>query len=779
MPRPEPDETIPIPGAAVRRGWGPLILAGFVFLVSMLLTYGAWSSARRDAAADLAAQFDYRARDLVNTTVRRMAVYEQVLRGARGFMRGRVDIGREEFAEYFRTQNLQEHFPGIEALGIASIIPRERLAAHQAALRAQGFESYEVHPQPAGDFVTSITHIEPFTGRNLRAFGFDLYSEPVRRAAMAAARDTGAAALSGKVVLVQEGRGAQPGFLMYVPVYRRGEPVGGIDQRRAAIVGWVYAPFRMADLMRGIGGAHAADLQVTIYDGALPIPDALLFRSQDAADWRQPLFRQTLPARISGRPWLLDIASSPGFEERLDTRRPQVIAFTGIGLGFLLSVVVWLLASERRRAVQLARAMTLELRQSYERIDADRVRMNLILRNTYDAFIAIDAEGRITDWNPRAVEQFGWTRDEALGREVGELLVPPEQRMARELGFAQFAALDGGGMADAAGRGFPASVHYGEPAEVMARHRDGRLVPVEIVVAALPAEVGHGASAFLRDIAPRREAEARERLRQQRLDEARTALARSQKLEAVGKLTGGVAHDFNNILHIISANVQLMLKSNDNSEGNNKSEKRLRSILDAVERGSKLSSQLLAFARRQPLHPNLVNVGLLLERMDSLLQRAAGESVQIGLAHGGDLWNTLVDPNQLENVLLNLVINARDAMGGKGKVDINLENLSIDSAAAAVDPELTAGDYVRIAVADTGEGMPPEVMERAFEPFFTTKPEGKGTGLGLSMAHGFVRQSGGHIRIASVLGEGTTISIYLPRAEAGAHAAPPAAPSPH
>ena len=777
MPRPEPDETIPTPGTPASRGWGPLILAGFVFLVSLLMTYGAWSSARRDAAADLAAQFDYRARDLVNTTVRRMAVYEQVLRGTRGFMRGSVEVDRREFADYFQIQNLQEHFPGIEALGVASIVPRAHLAAHQAALRAQGFSGYEIHPRPTGEFATSITHIEPFTGRNLRAFGFDMYSEPVRRAAMEAARDSGGAALSGKVVLVQEGQDAQPGFLMYVPVYHRGAPTAGIEQRRAAIVGWVYAPFRMADLMRGVGGTHAGDLLVTVYDGARAAPESVLFRSQDAASWRQPLFRQTLPARISGRPWVIDIASSPAFEARLDTRRPQVIGFTGIGLGFLLSLVVWLLASERRRAVQLARAMTLELRQSYERMDAERERMDLILQSTYDAFIAIDAEGRVTDWNPRAAQQFGWTREEALGREIGELLVPPQGRVAQEHGFAQFAAPEGVA-------GIPAPVHDGEPAEVMALHRDGRLVPVEIVVASLPAEIGHGASAFLRDIAPRREAEARERLRQQRLDEARTALARSQKLEAVGKLTGGVAHDFNNILHIISANVQLLLKSGstegNNSAGNEKIEKRLRSILDAVERGSKLSSQLLAFARRQPLHPNLVDVGLLLERMDSLLQRAAGESVEIALAHGAGLWNTLVDPNQLENVLLNLVINARDAMGGKGKVSIALENLSLDSALAADDPELTPGDYVRIAVADTGEGMPPEVVERAFEPFFTTKPEGKGTGLGLSMAHGFVRQSGGHIRIASTPGQGTTVSIYLPRAQAAADAAmPPATPAAH
>jgi PAS domain S-box-containing protein len=747
MPRPEPDQITPIPGAAARRGWGPLILAGLVFMLSLLITWGVWNTARRDASADLAFQFDYRTRDLVNTTVRRMAVYEQVLRGTRGFMRGSVDIPRRDFAEYFQTQNLQEHFPGIQALGIASIIPRRQLAAHEAALHAQGFRSYQVHPQPAGEFATSVTHIEPFTGRNLRAFGFDMYSEPVRRAAMEAARDTGTAALSGKVVLVQEGRDNQPGFLMYVPVYRRGAPIGSVEQRRAALAGWVYAPFRMTDLMRGVGGAHAEDLQVSVYDGTRPAADALLFSSPDAAAWRQPLLRRTLPVTISGRPWLLDIASSPSFEARLDTRRPQVIALTGIGLGFLLSVVVWLLATERRRAVQLARAMTLELRQSYERNEAERVRMDLILRNTYDAFIAIDAQGRITDWNPRAVQQFGWTREEALGRDVGELLVPPEQRVAGAHGFAQFAR-DGGALVT------------GEPAEVMARHRDGSLVPVEIVAAALPAEAGFGASAFLRDITPRREAEARERQRQQRLDEARTALARSQKLEAVGKLTGGVSHDFNNILHIISANVQLLLRSNNNSE------KRLRSILDAVERGSKLSSQLLAFARRQPLHPSLVNVGQLIERMDSLLQRAAGDAVAIALAPAGDLWNTLVDPNQLENVLLNLVINARDAMDGAGKVTIALENRSVDSAAAALDPELLPGEYVLIAVSDTGEGMPPDVIERAFEPFFTTKPEGKGTGLGLSMAHGFVRQSGGHIRIESVLGQGTTIGIYLPRASA-------------
>jgi signal transduction histidine kinase len=198
-----------------------------------------------------------------------------------------------------------------------------------------------------------------------------------------------------------------------------------------------------------------------------------------------------------------------------------------------------------------------------------------------------------------------------------------------------------------------------------------------------------------------------------------------------------------------------------NDEGNRK---RLLGIMDGVERGKKLADQLLAFARRQPLHPSVVDMAQLIERMDSLLHRAAGDGIEIRFAIPPQLWNTLVDPNQLENVLLNLVINARDAMDGEGRITIALGNLRIDDGSELANTGIKPGEFVTIAVGDTGSGMPPEVMERAFEPFFTTKPEGKGTGLGLSMAHGFVKQSGGHIRLASAPGEGTTVTIFLPRA---------------
>lgn len=734
----------PAPPPAPHAGHAPLLMALLVFVLTLLVTFGAWSSAQRSAEAQLHEAFDYRTRDMGYAIGRRLLVYEQVLRGARGYLRGSVDLSRAEFAEYYEVLRLDQSFPGLEALAIASVIPPGALAAHEARVRAEGFPGYRVHPAD-GQPRTAISHIQPFNARNLRAFGFDMYSEPVRRAAMAAARDSGQAALSGKVVLVQEGGASRDaGFLMYLPVYRSGRDVETVEQRRAALVGWIYSPFRMKDLMRGVGGIAAPQLDVEIYDGDHMAPDALLYRSPGADRGETPRFSTATRMAMAGRIWTVRMASSANLEATLDHERPQMVAATGVVLGALVSMVVWLLAGSRRRALQLAQAMTLELRESHGRIAADQRRFKTILETAYDGFVAVDRQGRITDWNAQATRIFGLDAAQAIGSPAEQLL-PEERRAAFRTTFDAFIRGGAGPMA-------------GQPTETEVLHASGRRVPVELAVALLPPGDGSGATVFVRDITPRREAEARELQRQQRLDEARQALARAQKLEAVGKLTGGVAHDFNNILHIISANVQLMLRA----EGP-PSRKRLHNVLDAVERGSKLAGQLLAFARRQPLHPSVVDVAQLLERSDSLLQRAAGDGIVLERTTEPDLWPTLVDPNQLEHVLLNLVINARDAMDGSGRIALRLANLTVDAGASPLEGEPAPGDYVVISIADEGHGMPPEVMEHAFEPFFTTKPEGKGTGLGLSMAHGFVRQSGGQIRLESAPGAGTTVTIYLPR----------------
>jgi PAS domain S-box-containing protein len=244
------------------------------------------------------------------------------------------------------------------------------------------------------------------------------------------------------------------------------------------------------------------------------------------------------------------------------------------------------------------------------------------------------------------------------------------------------------------------------------------------------------------------------------LRHAEEALRMAQKMEAIGKLTGGVAHDFNNLLQVIGGNLQLLAKDVAGSE---KPEQRVRNALAGVARGANLASQLLAFGRRQPLAPKVVNLGRFVRGLDDMLRRALGDGVEIETIVSGGLWNTLVDPFQVENALLNLAINARDAMNGHGKLTIEAGNAALDDAYAKRNAEVTPGQYVMLAVTDTGAGMSPEVRERVFEPFFTTKPEGQGTGLGLSMVYGFVKQSGGHVKIYSEEGHGTTIRIYLPR----------------
>ncbi len=241
------------------------------------------------------------------------------------------------------------------------------------------------------------------------------------------------------------------------------------------------------------------------------------------------------------------------------------------------------------------------------------------------------------------------------------------------------------------------------------------------------------------------------RERTQKLEDTQTALLHAQKLEAIGKLTGGVAHDFNNVLHIINGNIDLIKMC---TPGNEKVSLRCESARTAIRRGAKLSSQLLAFARKQPLQPDAVNLPDVFNAIDLLLKRAVGEKIEVSFVACLGVWNVLVDPQQLENVILNLCLNASDAMPSGGALAIRVDNVCRDDI-----------EFVRLAFTDTGHGMSAEVKARAFEPFFSTKGVGKGTGLGLSMAYGFVKQSGGHIDIDSDVGKGTTIDILLPRTD--------------
>ena len=239
-------------------------------------------------------------------------------------------------------------------------------------------------------------------------------------------------------------------------------------------------------------------------------------------------------------------------------------------------------------------------------------------------------------------------------------------------------------------------------------------------------------------------------------------LRQSQKMEAIGKLTGGVAHDVNNVLAIVTGNLELALEKIHDPD----TTRLIRAALDASDRGAKLTHRLLAFARQQPLSPEVTKAGELLSGILDMLRKLLGEDIEVELVTDAGSWYCEVDRNQLENVIVNLAVNARDAMVGGGKMTIEAANMRIDNVYAesvGIEP----GQYVCLSVTDTGCGMEKDVIDKAFDPFFTTKDIGRGTGLGLSMAHGFVRQSEGHIKIYSELNEGTVVKIYLPRVGAG------------
>ncbi len=358
---------------------------------------------------------------------------------------------------------------------------------------------------------------------------------------------------------------------------------------------------------------------------------------------------------------------------------------------------------------------------------AERDRM---WRLTADLMLVAGLDGTIVSTNPAWGSVLGWPEEELQGRSFLDLVHPDDlQATLDELG--------------ALGRG-EATYKF----ENRYRQRDDgwRLISWT----AVPGE--RHVHAVGRDItADRQSAEA--------LRRSQAALLQAQKMESVGQLTGGVAHDFNNLLQVIGGNLHLLGRL---FKDDAKAQKLVASAISGVSRGARLASQLLAFGRRQALEPKVVDVGQLIAGMEEMLRRTLGESVEVRTRIAGERWNGFVDPVQVENAVLNLAINARDAMDGSGRLRLEVDNVTVRPGS---DPELAPGDYVQLTVADSGSGMTPEVLAKAFEPFFSTKPEGRGTGLGLSMVYGFVKQSGGHVKIDSAPGRGTAVSLFLPRSE--------------
>ncbi len=372
------------------------------------------------------------------------------------------------------------------------------------------------------------------------------------------------------------------------------------------------------------------------------------------------------------------------------------------------------------------------LKRAQADLAAREAHLRSILDTVPEAMIVIDESGAITSFSAAAAQLFGYAEREVLGRNV-KLLMPGPYREEHDGYLGRYMRT-----------GEARIIGYGRV--VTGRSKDGATFPMELAVGEARASGKRIFTGFVRDLTARKKME--EELRQ------------AQKMEAIGQLTGGIAHDFNNLLTVVTGNLEMLeatIDSPDQRELVNEAQ-------EAARDGAKLTGQLLAFGRRQPLNPKLADISQIVSNFSDLLRRTLGEAIELRTIVTGSAHQAVVDASQLQNALLNLAINARDAMPRGGRLTIEISQTRLDADYAQMYPEVRTGRYVLVAVTDTGAGMTDDVRRRAFEPFFTTKAAGAGTGLGLSMVYGFVKQSGGNIQLYSEPGRGTSVRIFLPSA---------------
>lgn len=363
-------------------------------------------------------------------------------------------------------------------------------------------------------------------------------------------------------------------------------------------------------------------------------------------------------------------------------------------------------------------------------------RLKAVVDTAVDGVILIDDHGRVLMFNPACERLFGYPESEVLGQNVKILMPPP------------FKAEHDGYLGNYLRTGDPKIIGIGR--EVSGLRKDGSTFPMDLSVGEAKQEGEVVFVGIIHDLTERKRTEEQ--------------LVQAQKMETVGQLSGGIAHDFNNLLTVIIGNADTL---GDKLRSRPDLRQLCDSIVNAGDRGAELTRRLLAFSRRQTLRPAVIDCNRLIEGMKVLLRRALREDIEIATKLDLDAISAFADPAQLESAILNLALNAQDAMPGGGLLRIATSSVSLDQHYRDNHPEVAAGDYVLITVTDDGEGMSPEVCERAFEPFFTTKEVGKGSGLGLSMVYGFIKQSNGHVAIYSEIGLGTTVRLYLPAAQPG------------
>lgn len=711
------DDVIPPKGLRQLFNWRNSV-AWTVLLFTLLVQLVILEQLRSHTKRAAHTQFEYLVDQTRAAITKRLMDHEQILFGAAGlFDASQGSVTREQWRQYNERLQLADRYPGIQGVGFAQAVRFGQRQSHVEAVRDEGFAGYDIHPPGDRPLYTPIVYLEPFVDRNLAAFGYDMFSEPVRSRAMTAAAQTGQTQLTSKVTLRQETHGeVQAGILMYMPVYRPGMPLESPEQRMQALLGFVYSPYRVGDLMRGILGAATPELNLRIYAGPHESDELLIFASHQQPQAETPHYGKTLRMNLYGQSWTLRLESSPQFDAFFHVHDKLVIAL-GLGLSLLLFLLTSSLSLRRSRAEALAREMTEHIRDSRHALQLSEERLSLALKGSNDGFWDLSLEDGTFYASPRAWHLLGYLPGELPSDvELWERLLIPEDlpesraRLARTL--------------------LSTANHF--TSELRFKHKDGHIVPM-LVRGYIQRDCNGKALRLSGTSMDLTEHKRIEQMKDEFVStvshELRTPLTSISG--ALGLITGGA-------LGTIPPKMQQML------EIARRNSLRLGHLIDDLLDMEKMAAGKMSFDMREHALPDLLEEAL---TSNQAFAAHLGVNCILRTPPAVHVW---VDAMRLQQVLSNFISNAIKYTPEGGEVTLHC---SVDS------------DRVRISVSDQGPGISEDFKSRIFEKFAQADASDSrqkgGSGLGLAIAKEFIERMGGNIGFDSSPNKGTTFWCEL------------------
>ena len=672
----------------------------------------------------------------------RLYDHARILRSGAAFINA-SEVTREKWHIYTKNQRVEQQLPGIQGIGFSFLIPREELTRHIREIRSEGFPEYTVKPEGDREIYSSIIYLEPFSERNQRAFGYDMLTEPIRRTAMEQARDTDSATLSAKVILLQEtDKKVQAGTLMYVPVYRKGMPTDTVEQRRAAIYGWVYSPYRMNDLMEGMlsgGKLEEAQLSIKVFDGEQISQQNLLYESFHGDNGRRRAatrFTQQFQVDLNGHPWTLSFSQDGSGLFASGNAEVWFTLVGGISITLLLFFLVRALL-KTRKTQWMADALNVSLHR-------ERQRMANIIQGSNLGTLEWNVQTGEIILNDTSAKIMGYSLDELAPAGIKEwkaMVHPDDVKHSEEVLESHL-------------NGDRPFYNY----ESRMRHKDGHWVWTHSHgKCTIRTGTGNPIMVFgtISDIAERKRLEGEK----EQLEAQNRQL---QKVESLGRMAGAIAHTFNNQLHVVQGYLNMVI---DGLPPGDSRAEILSTAMHSAKKASEVSTLLITYLGQTQVKLESLDLAGLCRMALPILQEGKPEHVAMETDLPSEGPRIMADAKQIQQLLTNLTINAWEGIGdGAGTIHLSVKTvLPADipkSHRFPIDWQSREQHYACLEVADSGCGIKEEYMDKLFDPFFSTKFTGRG--LGLSVVLGIVKSHKGGITVENRINGGSVFKVFFP-----------------